>query len=150
MNWEEVGAIGQILGSLAVFITLVYLALQVRQNTLTHRATAHMGRYSFAREELGMMKDPTTAALALKTLSDSDTFTEIEAWQCHSILQAHILGAEEMFWLHNQGSLDEHAFNAQMAVLLQMLGHAKWSGFLGNRKTFFGACVSGFCRTEVE
>lgn len=30
MNWEEVGAIGQMLGSIAVFITLGYLSLQVR------------------------------------------------------------------------------------------------------------------------
>ena len=29
MNWDEVGAIGQVLGSVAVFITLGYLALQV-------------------------------------------------------------------------------------------------------------------------
>ena len=30
MNWDEVGAIGQMLGSLAVFITLVYLSVQTR------------------------------------------------------------------------------------------------------------------------
>ena len=30
MNWDEVGAIGQVLGSLAVFVTLGYLAVQVR------------------------------------------------------------------------------------------------------------------------
>ena len=31
MNWEAVGAIGQVLGSVAVFVTLAYLATQVRQ-----------------------------------------------------------------------------------------------------------------------
>jgi hypothetical protein len=30
VNWEEVGAIGQVLGSFAVFVTLVYLAMQTR------------------------------------------------------------------------------------------------------------------------
>ena len=30
MNWDEVGAIGQMLGSIAVFLTLGYLAVQVR------------------------------------------------------------------------------------------------------------------------
>ena len=29
MNWDAIAAIGQVLGSLAVFITLGYLALQV-------------------------------------------------------------------------------------------------------------------------
>ena len=30
MNWEEVGAIGQVLGSIAVFVTLIYLSIQTR------------------------------------------------------------------------------------------------------------------------
>lgn len=43
MNWEAIGAVGEIVGALAVVLTLVYLALQVRtakratidQNTLS-------------------------------------------------------------------------------------------------------------------
>ena len=31
MNWDAIGAIGQILGSVAVLITLAYLAVQIRQ-----------------------------------------------------------------------------------------------------------------------
>ena len=31
MNWNEVGAIGQVLGSIAVFVTLGYLAVQLRR-----------------------------------------------------------------------------------------------------------------------
>jgi hypothetical protein len=33
MNWEALGAIGQIVGVVLVGITLIYLALQLRQNT---------------------------------------------------------------------------------------------------------------------
>ena len=33
MNWDAIGAIGEIIGALAVFLTLVYLATQIRQNT---------------------------------------------------------------------------------------------------------------------
>jgi len=32
MNWNAVGAIGQILGSLAVFVTIGFLAVQVHDN----------------------------------------------------------------------------------------------------------------------
>ncbi len=34
MNWEAIGAAGEILGAVAVVVTLLYLALQVRHNTL--------------------------------------------------------------------------------------------------------------------
>jgi hypothetical protein len=30
MNWDAIGAIGQLLGSVAVFVTLSYLAIEVR------------------------------------------------------------------------------------------------------------------------
>ena len=33
MDWDAIGAVGEILGALAVFISLVYLAVQIRNNT---------------------------------------------------------------------------------------------------------------------
>ena len=33
MNWEAIGAISQIVGAVLVGITLIYLAVQLRQNT---------------------------------------------------------------------------------------------------------------------
>lgn len=33
MNWEAIGAVGEIIGAIAVVTTLVFLALQLRQNT---------------------------------------------------------------------------------------------------------------------
>lgn len=40
MNWEAVGAVGEVLGAGAVIITLVYLAVQVRQNTRAMKTSA--------------------------------------------------------------------------------------------------------------
>ena len=33
MNWEAIGAVGEVLGAGAVMITLGYLAVQIRQST---------------------------------------------------------------------------------------------------------------------
>ena len=30
MNWDAIGAIGELVGALAVFLTLIYLATQIR------------------------------------------------------------------------------------------------------------------------
>ena len=40
MNWEAIGAIGETVGAIAVFATLIYLAMQIRQNTSSVRAAA--------------------------------------------------------------------------------------------------------------
>jgi len=33
MNWDAIGAIGEIIGALAVVVTLIYLAIQTRHNS---------------------------------------------------------------------------------------------------------------------
>lgn len=42
MNWDAVSAIGQFAGALAVVVTLIYLGIQIRQNSqgLKHNARA--------------------------------------------------------------------------------------------------------------
>jgi hypothetical protein len=40
MNWDAIGAVGEILGAFAVFASLIYLALQIKQNTKSLKASA--------------------------------------------------------------------------------------------------------------
>ena len=40
MSWEALGAIGEIVGAIAVVVTLVYLTTQIRQNTKTVQAAS--------------------------------------------------------------------------------------------------------------
>ena len=40
MNWDAVGAIGEMLGAAAVVVTLAYLARQIRQNSLAMKVAA--------------------------------------------------------------------------------------------------------------
>jgi hypothetical protein len=34
MNWDAIGATGEVIGAIAVFVTVAYLAVQLRQNTI--------------------------------------------------------------------------------------------------------------------
>ena len=34
MNWEAIGAIGEIVGAIAVLVTLIFLILLIQQNTI--------------------------------------------------------------------------------------------------------------------
>jgi len=54
MNWDAIGAIGQMLGSVAVLVTLGYLAVQVR-----HSRTALLG--SITLTQAAMVRDQSMA-----------------------------------------------------------------------------------------
>ena len=52
MNWEAIGAIGEVAGAVAVFASLVYLALQIRQNTRAIRGSAEREMVSLQQSAL--------------------------------------------------------------------------------------------------
>jgi hypothetical protein len=67
MNWEEVGAIGQVLGSVAVFITLGYLAVQVRHARMeTRRSTSYVGVSSSSQQQMAFAVDERWARIWTK------------------------------------------------------------------------------------
>ncbi len=41
INWEAIGAVGEVVGALAVVVSIVYLAIQIRQSGRIGRFTAH-------------------------------------------------------------------------------------------------------------
>ena len=54
MNWDAIGAIGEVTGAITVVITLIYLSIQVRQNTRSMDETrkVEIGRSVQSRTEL--------------------------------------------------------------------------------------------------
>ncbi|HEY5647584.1 MAG TPA: hypothetical protein VIS76_16660 [Pseudomonadales bacterium] len=66
MNWEAIGAIGETLGALAVFITLVYLAVQVRHARSEARRALSQGRGSALRDVLTLQIDERVNRLMLQ------------------------------------------------------------------------------------
>ena len=44
MNWEAIGATGEIIGAVGVIVTLVYLAIQIRQNTASLKSSTLQAR----------------------------------------------------------------------------------------------------------
>ena len=78
MTLSELGAIGEFVGSILTIVTLVYLAVQVRQNTRHTRAQmGHDGWIAVSANEVGELNADTAAALAradagAEPVSDAD------------------------------------------------------------------------------
>jgi hypothetical protein len=103
MNWEAVGAIAEMVGGIAVLITLVYLAVQLRhanrmqRQTLLTNQTAH---WVANCQTLGA--NPELNRAWHKALRGDD-MTQDERWQWSIVLYGVILDFEEMYYLHKEG-----------------------------------------------
>ena len=66
MNWDAIGAIGQMLGSVAVFITLAYLAVQIRHSRSEARRALSQGRAEALRDLYAQGFDERITRLMVK------------------------------------------------------------------------------------
>lgn len=81
MNWDAIGAVGEILGAVGVIITLAYLAVQVRQNSIQLErgieATRIAADDAVARGFDGwrelLISDESVSSIYLRGMEDVDT-----------------------------------------------------------------------------
>jgi hypothetical protein len=67
VNWEATGAAGEVLGAIAVLVTLIYLATQVRQSN-------NLARFNATTEIINQFNDESYAACA------KDVRIELARW----------------------------------------------------------------------
>jgi hypothetical protein len=103
MNWEAIGAIGEILGALVVVITLVYLASQVRHAKDASADTNRLERSKGVRDMLmaSTLNSDLSKAMA-KGLKAQDYYTEIAPKLDLSVEEAAQFdwAMAYYFWLH--------------------------------------------------
>jgi hypothetical protein len=152
MTIMELGALGELLGAVGVIATLVYLAIQIRQNTrsldaaqrlalaqtyqmrsdglqnmLVHAASSTIGGIIYKATEAGYPDDIT----ALDTLS-AEEWSRFRQW--HIAQQAHW---DNMHFQYQQGFLDEEYYQDEFVRRVQRLWPA-WQALrlTGGRRSF--------------
>ena len=105
MNWDAISAIAEVTGTIGVIISLIYLGLQIRSQTVEARITGldnAVGELNNIYESLA--GDEKFAALFLKALQDFDGFSDVERVQFSAHLSRFMRGAEAMFHPKKMGS----------------------------------------------
>lgn len=87
MNWQAIGAIGEILGAIAVVLTLIYLALQFRGMKAQINNDA-LGQVQAADHNLVLMM-LENAELMSKANGDPE-LSAVERYKLQQILDAHV------------------------------------------------------------
>jgi len=105
MNWNAIGAIGEIVGALAVFVTLVYLAKQLRENTASSKvATSWSMMSTFNVTHSQVFASRELAELSIKMFS-GDALDSVEAARVNSLVLGHLNGLVAAFEAHREDQL---------------------------------------------
>ena len=98
INWEAMGAVAELIGGAAVLVTLIYLSIQVKQNTaiareaiLRNQTDRNMDNSKFIAGTPGMMD------IYIRTMDDPGAVTREERWRFGSYMYGMFLDFQEAY-----------------------------------------------------
>lgn len=104
MNWEAIGAVGEIVGAVAVVATLTYLAIQIRTARVDSASAAtYSAIEGFSRWRANILQNSDVAEAVAKA-NRSETLTEREQVQLRTL-------ADELFILVAVGATESEEWS---------------------------------------
>ena len=134
MNWDALGAIAELLGAVAVFVTLVYLALQIRQNTKAVRASAmHASVTHVAELRRDVYSDAEMTDIYIRGNADPESLNPVEQTRYRTLVHNMMMSQVNTFAQVRYADLPESSWTSQAPIIQRVLGNAGgrwfWQGF---------------------
>lgn len=120
MNWDAIGAAGEILGALAVVISIGYLSIQIRSNTRATRASAGFdAMHSWADSNQWVVGlEPELKSNIVKAMSPDYSWNDFTSEERFDITIAHrslFQKLEGQYFLHKYEFLDDSIWETRGA-----------------------------------
>ena len=123
MNWEAIGAIGEILGAIGVIVTLGYLAVQIRQNVHLMRGTIRQQLTTASQENMYQWAECADLAIRLR---NGAVLEAGERLRLNQMCRATFRGWANYSYQHRIGLLDSSEWGG-MAVTIRRFFAAPWA-----------------------
>ena len=129
-NWEAISAIGQIVGALAVVISLIYLATEVRSGARATRIASERSLSDlFIRFVRHVAESPHLSELYYRGIQDFDSLEGVELVRFSAIMTQVFRVSEEAYYGQLEGHLSPrmwHGFEAGIRDLNAYPGVQAW------------------------
>ena len=121
MTLEQLGNIGELVGGIAVVASLLYVAVQLRQNTSITKSYARQSIAARASEfQLAVAQNDEILAVVTK-LFRHEELSPNEEVRLHFFLGCLFRATEEAFLQHREGFLEDEYWNKRGNLMLNYL-----------------------------
>lgn len=121
MNWAAVQAVAEAIGAVAVVASLIYLAIQVRQNTRAVRASTYDGMVQASGDFLRPLIEDAGLALTFERLAvdwADDRVGSEDRTRAMYLLTQLFRTWENVYYQWRQGMLEDWLWRAWQTVIL--------------------------------
>lgn len=121
MTLEQLGSIGELVGGIAVVASLLYVAVQLRQNTNIHKSYARQSIAARASEfQLAAAQNDEILAVVTKLFRQEELSPQEEV-RLHFFLGCLLRATEEAFLQHRDGFLEDEYWDKRANLMLNYL-----------------------------
>lgn len=139
MTLQDLGNVGEFVAAIATIITLVYLAVQIRQNTKSVRMTAEMGvSQQIATWASRVTEDPEIGRIYDKAAEAPHDLTEDERRRLLWFVSELFMLLEGQYQIYKEGHIAEDSWNAKVNVMVGLLENAVIAEWWEGRVAPFG------------
>ena len=124
MTLSDWSALAGIVSGAGVMVSVIYLALQVRQAEKSQRAMMQQGRATRASDAALRLADPAFAALYYKGAWAPQELVGDEIYSFMLMCRAAFLSAEDSVLHYKSGQLSEEAYQAFVAGVHALVGRS--------------------------
>ncbi|MFT4940145.1 MAG: hypothetical protein ACI88A_003197 [Paraglaciecola sp.] len=120
MNWDAIGAIGTMIGSIAVVVSIIYLSIQIRSSTRATKASASFDAthsWATSNEQIPQFSDELLLAFkrSFDPTSDANDFSDIENMRIGGHIRALFQKLEGQYYLYKYGYLEPDVWRIRSA-----------------------------------
>ena len=128
----------EIISAVAIIITLVFVGLQLRDNTrATRSATANAASAATSAWYTALGNNEQSSALFWKYQMDPDALTSEQRLQAVFNIHAILLTFQNNYYLAEEGTLDIQIHQTIMEAIVAIKDLPGWQHYWTNRRAFF-------------
>jgi hypothetical protein len=111
MNWDALGAVGEIVGALAVFLTLLYLSVQLKHNTASTQASTY-SRTTEGWQGYLLSQSQEDLDLIIRLSADHQNLTNSEFFRAYYLCRVIFRRIEHDYYQFQAGTFDSRTWDA--------------------------------------
>ena len=151
MNWEAIGAIGEIVGGVGVIISLLYLATQIRRDTRAKRAATIHEQSQDASVFLNTVATNTELAdVFFRGTQDFNCLKGSELPRFSALLTSLFRFYEDLYFQWIDGNLDRRIWDGQAATLADVLSLPGVQAWWPTRSHWFNAEFQAMIQKKIS
>ena len=151
MNWEAIGAVGEIVGAFGVVISLLYLAVQIRGDARAKRAaTVHEQSEAFRTFLQIIATDEELGAIYLRGLRDFRSLDDLDRVRFSSHLGFLFRVFEENFFQWEEGHLDAHLWRGFESPITDTLAYPGVQAWRLTRTHWYSLPFGEFVQKKID